>query len=236
MNAEIENIQKNMQTVFKGFVNGRQFTNRNEMNAYIGECISNGTPITNLSYSTTARLANSGTATEQPAGQQRSAGREAIRNAQRAISWITYINDLNHSVPEPYDTVIGYVVPFVREDINITESNADFIIEDFRERLNDRMVFLENMIFSQIRAWNYDDNQVNQWLELLIKSFNYKLDWANKRVKIMHDFVNNADEFILHHTDLTAIRGFYTIYSETAGFCSAIIDIIHDLQQSLASK
>src|SRR5574344_1235099 len=29
-----------------------------------------------------------------------------LQNAQRAISWITYINDLNHSVPEPYDTVI----------------------------------------------------------------------------------------------------------------------------------
>lgn len=237
MNTEIENIQKNMQTVFEGYVNGQKFTDRNLMNAYIGECISNGTPLTDISYSTTARFNNPDI--NKPANKpcrQGLAGREAIRNMQKEISWITYINNINQRVPKPYDNVIGYVVPFVREDINITESNIDLIVDDFRERLNDRMAFLENLIFSQIRTWKYDENQVNKWLELLINSFDHKLEWANNRVKVIEDFLNNGDDFIVSHIDDTALRGFYVIYSETAGFCSALIDIIRELQQDVASR
>ena len=35
MNKQVENIQKNMQTVFEGYVNGQKFTSREEMNQFI---------------------------------------------------------------------------------------------------------------------------------------------------------------------------------------------------------
>lgn len=226
MNRTIENIQKNMKTVFEGYVNGQKFTNRELMNAYIGKCISEGLPITDLSYSTTTQY-------KEPTPENRQfdnrPGRDAIHQAQKEISWITYANSLNQRVPKPYDNVIGYVVPFVREEITINESNAEFIINDFRARLNDRLAFLENYVFSQIRTWKYDENQVNQWLDLLTSSFQHKLEWANKRVALIEDFLNDSDPFITSHIDPVALVGFHDLYAETAGFCSAVIDIIAEL-------
>ena len=226
---EIENIQKNMQTIFEGYVNGQKFTNRDLMNAYIGQCISEGIPITDMSYSTTTKYKepSKGRYSNLPEGQ------EAIRRAQKEISWVTYINGIGQRVPQPYENVIGYVVPFVRENININKANIETIIDDFRDRLNDRLAFLENYVFSQIRTWKYDVNQVNQWLDLLAASFNHKLEWANKRVVLIEDFLNNEDVFITSHIDPTALVGFHDIYAETAGFCSAVIDIIAELQQAL---
>lgn len=230
MNRTIENIQKNMKTVFEGYVNGQKFTNRELMNAYIGKCISEGLPITDLSYPTTTQYKEHAPENRQFDNRP---GRDAIRQAQKEISWVTYTNNLNQRVPKPYDNVIGYVVPFVREEITINESNAEFIINDFRARLNDRLAFLENYVFSQIRTWKYDENQVNQWLDLLTSSFQHKLEWANNRVTLIENFLNDGDPFITSHIDQTALRGFHEIYAETAGFCSAVIDIIAELKCDL---
>lgn len=232
MNKQVENIQKNMQTVFEGYVNGQKFTSREEMNQFIGKCISDGTPITNISYSTTTQYKPQGNGgTQQP--RHLRPGYDAIRRAQEEISWVTYLNNLNQRVPKPYDNVIGYVVPFVREDININDTNAEYIIEDFKARLNDRMSFLENLVFAQIRTWKYDDCQVNQWVELLFSAFEHKLAWANERIALIEDFLNNGNTFILQHIDTSALRGFHAIYTETAGFCSAMMDIIADLQKRM---
>lgn len=235
MNKEVENIQKNLQTVFEGYVNGQKFTSREVMNQFIGKCISEGTPITDISYSTTTQYkpqGNDGTQQRQPSTHMRP-GYNAIRRAQEEISWVTYLNNINQRVPKPYDNVIGYVVPFVREDITINDTNAEYIIEDFKARLNDRMEFLENLVFAQIRTWKYDESQVNQWVELLFRAFEHKLEWANERVALIEDFLNNGNTFILQHIDTAALRGFYTIYTETAGFCSAMMDIIADLQKRM---
>ena len=123
MNKEVENIQKNLQTVFEGYVNGQKFTSREVMNQFIGKCISEGTPITDISYSTTTQYkpqGNDGTQQRQPSTHMRP-GYNAIRRAQEEISWVTYLNNINQRVPKPYDNVIGYVVPFVREDITIND-------------------------------------------------------------------------------------------------------------------
>ena len=232
MNKTLENIQKNMKTVFEGYVNGQKFTDREDMNTYIGKCISEGLPITDLSYSSTTQY-------KDPVKEQAKRqfgnlpGRDAIRQAQEEISWVTYINNLNQRVPQPYSNVIGYVVPFVREEIVINESNAEYIIDDFNARLNDRMAFLENYVFSQIRTWKYDENQVIQWLDLLTSSFEHKLDWANNRVALIEEFLNNGDPFITSHIDQSALHGFHEIYAETAGFCSAIIDIIAEIRNNM---
>lgn len=228
-NKEITNIQKNMQTVFKGQVNGQNFTDRNAMNAYIGQCISEGIPITDISYSTTTKY-------KDPSKERYSnlpGGQEVIHRAQKEISWVTYINGLNQRVPKPYENVIGYIVPFVREEIDINDTNIGLILEDFKARLCDRLAFLENYVFSQIRTWKYDENQVNQWLDLFINSLNHKLEWANNRVALIEDFLNDSDPFITSHIDAVALVGFHDLYAETAGFCSAVIDIITELQQAL---
>lgn len=227
MNKEVENIQKNMQTVFEGYVNGQKFTNRDAMNQYIGKCISEGTPITDISYSSTTRY--NGSNTQRPARASR--GLEAIHKAQKEVSWVTYINGINQEVPDPYTSVIGYVVPFVREDININYSNANYIIEDFKARLTNRMNFLETKVFTPIRTWKYDESQVSEWLNLLSGAFQHKLEWANQRTELITEFLEDGDKFIISHIDTSALRGFRAIYSETAGFCTALLDIIKDLQK-----
>lgn len=225
-NTQFNQIQKNMQTIFEGYVNGQKFTDRNKMNQFIGKCISEGTPINDISYSTRIQ--------RKPADQTGVVpGRAAIRQAQENISWITYISNLNQRVPRPYDTVAGYVVPFVREDINISIYNAELIINDFKARLSDRMEFLENHVFSQIRTWKFDESQVNQWLEGISNAFKRKLEWATMRITLIEDFLNNEDEFIVNHIDTTALRCFYDIYNETSGFCSTIIDVIAELKTHL---
>ena len=49
MNENIAKIQKNMVTVFEGYVNDQKFDSREAMNLYIGQCISEGKPISNIS-------------------------------------------------------------------------------------------------------------------------------------------------------------------------------------------
>lgn len=232
MNKGIETIQKHMQTTFNGQVNGQTFNRRDAMNQYIGKCISEGTPITSISYSTTAQYKEPTQHGQQAAPAPRR-GYGAIRQAQEEISWVTYLNSINQRVPQPYNNVIGYVVPFVREDIVINDTNMDYILEDFKARLNDRMAFLENLVFSKIRSWKYDEGQVCQWLELLFTSFEHKLAWANGRIADIEDFLNNGNEFVLNHIDDSALRGFHAIYAETAGFCSALLDIIKELMKEL---
>jgi hypothetical protein len=226
MDKQIQNIQKNMTTVFEGYVNGIKFTNRDEMNSYIGKCISDGTPINDMSYSSTTKLNRCPT---KPVD-----GAEQICKRQNEISWIRYINELNTEVPKPYDTVLGYVIPFIHEDIFITSHRAEDVVTDFKNRLADRMTFMENRVFSQIRTMKYDISQVYQWLDTMIIGLQRKTDWCNDRAKVIEDYINNInDTLILNNTNVPGLKAFYEIYSEAGGFCSAMIDICKEMQSRI---
>lgn len=227
MNEQIENIKKNMQTKFEGYVNGLTFTNRNEMNAYIGKCISENIPIENLQFSQTTSMRKC-SAMGCPNGHKQ------ILEKQNEISWIRYINDLNKRVPKPYDTVIGYVIPFVHEDLFITPNRCNEVITDFVERLNDRLKFMEGYVFSQIRTWKYDENQVNTWLMDLISGLQRKIEWCQQRISTIEAFLNGVnDKLIVNNINGAGLEAFHKIYSEAGGFCSAMLDICLDIQKEL---
>ena len=224
MNKQIQEIQKNMQTTFEGYVNGQTFTDRDAMNKFIGQCISEGKPITGISYSTSTSYVPNGHGLR---------GKAAIDHAQEEISWIKYINNVNKKVPQPYDSVIGYIVPFIHEDIHVDETNSQIILNDFKACLVKRMQFLESNIFEPIRSKNYDVSQVHSWLDNLIFTLVHKMDWANQRVKMIEKFINEMpdDKFITSHTNVEYFRCFCDIYTETSGFCSALIDICKEFQK-----
>lgn len=232
MNEQIQNIKKNMTTTFEGYVNGIKFTNRDEMNSYIGKCISEGTPIKDMSYTSSTKF-NDLNKGFKPAFQQANGG-DRIRKRQNEISWMQYINKLNSTVPQPYDTVIGYVVPFVHEDIFIQPNRAEDVVTDFKNRLADRMAFMENNVFTQIRTHKYDISQVCDWLDTMINSLQHKTEWCNERVTVIEDFLNGiTDTLILDNTNVSGLKAFYEIYTEAAGFCSAMMDICKEMQKEI---
>lgn len=231
MNKQIEDIKKNMTSKFEGYVNGMKFNDRNEMNAYIGKCISEGTPIENMSFSETTQY------NEQPCGcnVRPTNGRKILEQKQREISWLRYINEVNQKVPKPYDTVIGYVVPFIREDIFIADSNrSEVVVNDFVNKLTERMKFMEAFIFSEIRTWKYDESQVYEWLNTLISGLQHKIEWCNQRIAVIEELCNVVtDKLLIANINVAGLECFHKIYNEAGGFCSALLDICLEMQKSL---
>lgn len=228
MEQQIQNIKKNMQTKFQGYVNGLVFTDRNEMNAYIGKCISENIPIQNLQFSQTSSFTQANTGGGN--------GVRQIQQKQQEISWARFMNDLNKRVPQPYDTVIGYIVPFVHEDLFITPQRCNEVVTDFVARLNDRMTFMENYVLSQIRTWKYDESQVDAWLDDLITRLYHKTQWCQQRINIIENFLaGHQDKLIVNNINVAGLEAFHKIYSEAGGFCSAMIDICTDIKKQLNS-
>ena len=149
------------------------------------------------------------------------------------------VEKLNTKVPQPYENVIAYITPFVTENVMVNEDNSAAIMEDFKQKLNRRMHFLENEVFSRIRTWKYDTKQVDQWLEKLQLSLKHKLEWSNRRIETIEDFLNKLPEsdndftnFIRNQVNITYLETFYNLYGEVAGFCSALIDIVQEVRKA----
>lgn len=221
MYKKMKNSIENLQSSFEGYVNGEYFTNQKDMEKFIGECLANGTPITELSYSTQYKN-NSQPVHRRPTRK----GVEAIEEAQKNTSWISYLHDITPKVPNPYTNIINYLVPFVNEDITITVHNSDTIITHFKDKLSGRMEFFEKYILKEIRTWKYSDIQVNAWLQELMSKFDYKLKWATNRMDTIKPLAGSDDAFITNNIDMIYFCTFYTIYTETIGFCEAMKDII----------
>lgn len=205
---------------FYGQVNGIIFKDRESMNNYISDCVVNGVAIDNLSYSYQE--------TYKPAVPETTKPEKSP--VKKKLSWTNYINQINSIVPAPYNSVIGYVIPFIKEDCDIADTNAhNNIIADLKTKLENRMVFLEKYVFSAIND-DYDKAQVNEWLSLLADGLNKKLAWANNRCNDIDTLLNSIsnDKFFTDNVDTLYFNTFYTIYHEVAGYCAALIDIIMD--------
>ena len=215
-----------MKTVFEGQVNDQKFTDREEMNAYIARCIAEGTPISHMSYSTTQVCDNP----QKP--QCPCQGKAAIDARQQSVSWLKHIHQVNRLVPQPYTNVIGYIIPYIEENLEIVDGDiSDEVVSDLKAKLEMRMAFLEKHIFSYIRTGQYDNSQVNEWLNLLIEGLSKKLDWATGRRDDINAFIKAIpnDKFFVNGVDLLHFTTYANIYDEVAGFCGALIDIIKDV-------
>lgn len=230
---KIEELQENAKTKFEGFVNNKKFTDRKQMNEFIGECISTGIPITDFRYSVTTHFDQQEASdnTCEKCTKPGTSSRDAIRQKQETVSWFTYLNKVGNCLPRPYDNIISFVVPFIHEDSVINQKT----ITDFKDHLQYIMYFLENYIFTPIRTWKYDDAQVEKWLNMLLEAFIHKCEWVDGRIEIIENFFNskNEDKFIINHIDASELKDLHVIYTETSGFCRALIDIIKDLQNQL---
>lgn len=217
-----------MINVFEGIVNGRKFDNRDEMNKYIGELITSGKPINELSFSHTTRPAKPG---ECPNCGTRS-GRAAIEKAQRKNSWAKYMYEINTEVPEPYTNVISYIVPFIREDIEINGNNWAMILDDLHEKFIERMNFMECKVFQAIQNNQFDAAQVKAWMDELCTKLKFKAEWSQKRVCELASFLDSIPEtendIIVDHVDMLYLKGMHELYQETAGFCCALIDVCNE--------
>lgn len=218
-----------MKTVFEGQVNDQKFTNRDDMNAYIASCIAEGTPITHMSYATKQVYDNP----QNPQTPQCPCqGKAAIDARQQAVSWIKHVHQVNRLVPQPYTNVIGYVIPYIEENLEfVDDDTANDVTADLKIKLERRMAFLEKYIFSYIRSGKYDNSQVNEWLNLLMEGLGKKLDWATGRRDDINAFIKAIpnDEFFVNSVDLLHFTTYANIYDEVAGFCAALIDVINDI-------
>ena len=214
-----------MKTVFEGQVNDQKFTNRDDMNAYIARCIAEGTPISHMSYATKQVYDN----TQCPCQ-----GKAAIDARQQTVSWMKHIHQVNRLVPQPYTNVIGYIIPYIEENLEIVSNDmSNNVVADLKTKLENRMAFLEKHIFSNIRTGQYDKSQVNEWLNLLTDGLNKKFNWAVGRRDDINTFIKNIpnEEFFMNSVDLLHFTTYAAIYDEVAGFCAALMDIIKDIAE-----
>ena len=220
----------NMINVFEGIVNGHKFDNRDEMNKFIGELITSGQSINELSFSHTTCPTKPGDCLR--CGTPASSGRAAIENAQRKKSWVGYVHEINSEVPEPYTNVINYIVPFIKEDITITCYNRPQLLDDLSGKLAERMKFMEYKVFQAIQNNQYDVTQVKAWMDELCTKLKFKAEWSHKRVCEITAFLDSipetANDIIINHVNTLYLKSMCDLYQETAGFCRALIDICNE--------
>lgn len=226
------NENQKTKTVFVGYVNGKKFTDRKAMNQFIGECISSGVEINNMSYSQTTGPVDALETTPTPQALQ-----ERTPACACAKSWDAYIQDINTSVPKPYTSVLGYLIPFIEESLSFANSDtATASQQDVETKLTNRMEWAEANIISKIRTWEYNVNEVKAWVFSAIENLRRKSDWANMRVEQIHlvlDAVTDnrhgdKDTFISDRVDTTTLDTYSNIYEQVAGYCKAMSDILAD--------
>ena len=224
-------MNQQMQTVFEGYVNGRKFTDRRAMNQFIGECISSGVEISNMSYSQTTKPVCKGDC-DHPCG-----GTKPAAIIKHPASWHKHLEKLNDIIPGPYSTVLGYIIPYVAEDIFFqSDADVDANQQDLEAKLTRRMEWTEANVLAFLRTGQYDTQEVKAWITSAIENLKRKIEWSNNRITqinkvlnaAMENRVDNKDNFIRSRMDTRTLEAYRDMYAQVSGYCSALSDILAD--------
>ena len=213
-----------METKFEGNVNGKKFTNREEMEHYIQALISNGVDITDLSFKTT-------TATNDV--HEKLEVKEPICECRKK----TFVDWIEEAKPEFIKTsFMEYLVPFVDEqhfllDSKTGEIGLDRMKKDAEEKLVRRMDLFTQIIVREIKRGRNDPKEIAAYLLQLRDKFKAKAEWCQNRTIYFKTLIecSGGEKYV----DLYACTEGKVIYETVGGFCSAMIDIITDNIQKL---
>lgn len=213
-----------METKFEGNVNGKKFTNREEMEHYIQALISNGVDITDLSFKST-------TATKEV--HEKMEAKEPVCTCRKK----TFADWIEEAKPEFIETsFMEYLVPFVNEqnfllDSKTGEIGLDRMKKDAEEKLVRRMDLFTQIIVREIKRGRNDPKEIAAYLLQLRDKFKAKAEWCQNRAIYFKTLIecSGGEKYV----DIYACTEGKAIYETVGGFCSAMIDIITDNIQKL---
>lgn len=207
----------NLITVFEGSVNGIKFDNRAEMEAYIGQLMTQGKEITEMSFNTTRKAPGYKPMGPAPIGRPCLCIREQV--------------ELEKPV-EIKQEFFNYLVPFVEESVFVRDSRTHSIglermLEDCEKKLKRRMDLFIALVVPKMKDSRFDKDEMRTILLTLRDQYNAKLTWCRNRKEVYEALINlgtsNGNEGLVN---LDACKMGAAVYEMTAGFCGAMIDIL----------
>lgn len=216
-------MEKQYISEFVGYVNDQKFTNRQDMEAYIGKLICAGKPINQISFGTNVRAANN-TPLIRPQVLQEPQGRPA-RN---------FVADIEQDKPSYLgkQTFMEWLVPYIKEDAFILASSTrtqpiEAIVDDTNVKLNARMDAFVNLVAARLHDESYSKEDKIKYLLELRDRLSAKSNWCAERLKFYNDLIDASkgdDELV----NLWACELGAKVYQTTYGFCAAFVDVLSD--------
>lgn len=207
----------NLITVFEGSVNGIKFDNRAEMEAYIGQLMTQGKEITEMSFNTTRKAPVYKPMGPAPIGRPSLCIREQV--------------ELEKPVEIKQD-FFSYLVPFVEESVFVRDSRTHSIglegmLDDCEKKLKRRMDLFIALVVPKMKDSRFCKDEMRTILLTLRDQYNAKLAWCRNRKDVYETLINlgtsNGNEGLVN---LDACKMGVSVYEMTAGFCGAMIDIL----------
>lgn len=182
-------------TIFKGIVNDKEFTCKEEMKKYIQYCIDNEIDITNTSYSTETSYCSDNC--------------DCCKDNCESHSETTKL-----SVPKGYKNLVDYLVPEINEDVFTGDIDKDEdILDDTTAKLNKR---LDYIVYN---ASKISDSQ----LEELENAAKAKIEFCSKRIQecnqLMEAHQDTIEKLQKENERLLSIK---ECYDDLGGYLSAI--------------
>lgn len=219
-------MDKNVKTVttFEGVVNGKKFTNREEMEAYIGKLVCEGTPIEEMRFGHSTQMQTTRTLegkVEQPE-QKPTMPVEGLFEAEIERDKPTGIN-----IP-----FIKWMIPFINEEAILKDSQTRAIgieqmVKDGEDKCKRRMDQFARLVALRLGAPQYSKAEQRNYLLDMRDRFIAKMNWCLTRINYFTKLLevgNNEEGFV----NIYACNEGIAVYSTAHGFCSAMVDIITD--------
>ena len=96
------------------------------------------------------------------------------------------------------------------------------------------MEWAEVNVLAFLRSGRYDTQEVKAWVTSAIENLKRKIEWSNNRIIQINNAINtalenrvdNKDNFIRSRMDIRTLEAYRDMYSQVAGYCSALSDIL----------
>lgn len=181
--------------IFKGIVNDKEFTCKEEMNNYIQYCIDNEIDITNTSYSTETHYCSDNC--------------ECCEDICRSHSKKSELY-----IPKEYKNLVEYLVPEINESVFTGDiDNDEVMLDDTSCKLNKRLDYIVK------NAAKISDEQ----LEELENAAKAKIEFCSKRIKectqLMEAHQDTIEKLQKENERLLSIK---ECYDDLGGYLSAI--------------
>lgn len=206
-------------TVFEGSVNGTKFNNRTEMEAYIGQLMTQGKEITEMSFNTT----------------RKAPGYKPMGPAPITGPFLCIREQVELEKPvEITQDFFSYLIPFVEESVFVRDSSTHRIglegmLNDCEKKLKRRMDLFAALVVPKMKDSRFSKDEMRTILLTLRDQYNAKLSWCRNRKEVYESLIDlgisNGNEGLVN---LDACRMGSAVYEMTAGFCGAMIDILKD--------
>ena len=209
-------MEKQYVSEFTGVVNGQKFTNRQDMEAYIGRLICAGQPITQLSFG--HNIVTKDKHPLDPTG-----GPRQYRN---------FAADIEQEKPIKDQTFMEWLVPFINEATFIEMARTrntpiDSVVDDTNNKLNARMDAFVNIVAARLHVDVYRKEDKIKYLLELRDRLSAKSKWCAERLNYYNNLIDasKGDDKLVN---LWACELGAKVYQTTYGFCAAFVDVISD--------